>query len=418
MNITDNQKSIPQYQEVLEELSAAISQTHSIAALFIDCSKIEKIERVFGKKIYHEILEKIHSVILDMKGRIIRSNDIIASLDVGSDEFLVFLSKKREDETFYPSDLETLCERVVTHLNKEIFSVVVPYLKGKPRINVGYAIILHNPVVRNERSLSKLVEDAKKMASFQEFRRLMRDKEKLQELILKESIRTLFQPIVDFVDKRVLGYEALTRGPAETEYENPYILFDAATETELVFELDCLCRKKALQNAKGLKAGLKLFINCMPSAVLDPTLEGTSLKTILEELHIKPQDLVIEITEREAIENYDLFKKSLKHYSNVGLSIAVDDTGSGYSSLETVVELKPHFVKLDMSLVRDIHKNILKQELIKAINGLSKKMNSAVIAEGIELVEEMETLKELGIRLGQGYLFAKPGASFPEVRNI
>ncbi len=112
----------------------------------------------------------------------------------------------------------------------------------------------------------------------------MRNKEKLQELILKESIRTVFHPIVDLVKNEILGYEALTRGPAGTEYENPYILFDIAQETDLLFELDRLCRKKALQNAFGINPKHKLFLNCLPSAVLDPEFRDAYLQSFLKDL--------------------------------------------------------------------------------------------------------------------------------------
>jgi len=115
------------------------------------------------------------------------------------------------------------------------------------------------------------------MAEYQKFRHIMRNKEKLQELILKESISTVFQPIVDFSGNSIFGYEALSRGPSGTEYENPYILFDAASETELSFELDQMCRKKALTNSKGLIPGHKLFLNCIPNAVLDPYFRGITL---------------------------------------------------------------------------------------------------------------------------------------------
>lgn len=403
---------IPNYQDVEKDLIISFADDLSLAALYINCSRLERIERIFGKKIYQDVLKKIHTIISEMKGTLVRSNDIIVSVNAGSDEFLVFLAKKRPDEAFYASDLETLCDRVSMHLNDKIFQIVVPYLRGKPRISVGYAVILHNPVMRDERLLNKLIDDAKKMAGYQEFKKLMRDKEKLQELILKESIRTLFQPIVDFSEMKIIGYEALTRGPVATEYENPYVLFDAATETDLVFELDSLCRKKAFQNAKGIAQGHKLFINCMPSAILDPKFTDSSIEFILKGLKIEPQNLVIEITEREAIENYDLFKEAIAHYANVGLSIAVDDMGSGYSSLESVVELRPHFIKLDMSIVRGIHKNILKQELIRAMSGLASKMDSKIIAEGIETEEELNALKEIGVKLGQGFLFAKPSEPF------
>jgi len=407
--------NIPVYQEVLGDLAAFLADDRSLAVLYIGCSRIERIERLFGKKICQDALSKIHSIILEMKGNVVRCDDIIVSGNAGSDEFFVFLSKKREDETFYPSDLETLCDRVTAHLNDRIFPIVVPFLRGKPNIDVGYAVIIHNPVMSIERHLSKLTSDAKKMADYQRFKRLMRDKEKLQELILKESIRTLFQPIVDLEERRIIGYEALTRGPEGTEYENPFVLFDAASDAEMIFELDSLCRLKALRNARGLHRDHKLFLNCMPSAILDPNFQDSSIQLILKELKITPSNLVIEVTEREAIENFELFKEALAYYSSIGFSIAVDDTCSGYSSLETVIELKPHYIKLDMSIVRDIHKNILKQELIRAINTLSVKMNSQIIAEGIETAEELKALSEIGIKLGQGYLFARPGKPFPDI---
>jgi EAL domain-containing protein (putative c-di-GMP-specific phosphodiesterase class I) len=130
---------------------------------------------------------------------------------------------------------------------------------------------------------------------------------------------------------------------------------------------------------------------------------------------INPFNVVLEVTEREAVEDYDLFKEAATYYSDIGFAIAVDDTGAGYSSLETVVELKPKYIKLDISIIREIDKNILKQELIKAIVGLSKKMHSIVIAEGIETEEELNTLKEIGINFGQGFLFGKPAPPFPDI---
>ncbi|MEW6109111.1 MAG: GGDEF domain-containing phosphodiesterase [Nitrospirota bacterium] len=406
---------IPAYQDALDDVCSLLANNLSLSALYINCSKINRIERHFGKKNYVDIIKKIQNVIYALKGKEIRRDDIIASYGISGDEFIIFLSKKREDKNFFPTDLEYLCDRITDCLNESIFPITFPYLRGRPKIVVGYAVVIHNPLIRDERLINKLIDDAKMMSSYQEFKRLMRNKEKLQELILKESIRTVFHPIVDLSKNEIVGYEALTRGPEGTEYENPYILFDAAAETDLLFELDRLCRKKALQNAKDISPRHKLFLNCLPSAVLDPEFRDSYLKSFLEELKLNPFNIVLEVTEREAIEQYDLFREAVKYYSDLGFAIAVDDTGAGYSSLETVVELKPQFIKLDISIVRGIDKNILKQELIKAIMGLSKEMNSTVIAEGIETEEELKTLKHIGISVGQGFLFAKPAPAFPNI---
>ncbi len=407
--------TIPAFPDVMRQASALLSTNRSLAVLYINCSHINKIESLCGKKTYLNIMGKIHEVIVGMKGVQIRQNDLIAANSSGTDEFTIFLSGKRTNMEYCPSDLETLCERVTSYLNKRVFPITFPYLRGNPKISIGYAVVIHNPLMREERLLNKVVEDAKTMSRFYEFKRVMRYKEKLQELILKESIRTIFQPIVDFTQNEVVGYEALTRGPVDTEFENPYILFDAAAETDLLFELDRLCRKKSLENAKGLRNGQKLFINCLPSMVLDPDFRDSYLKDLLDDLMLNTSNIVFEITEREAIDNYDLFNQAVQYYKDLGFAIAVDDTGSGYSSLETVVELKPHYIKLDISLVRGIEKNLLKQELIKASQSLAVKMNSLVIAEGIETREELNTLKEIGVTIGQGHYFAKPGPAFPSL---
>ena len=408
--------AIPALPDAMKQAVSLLSRNRSLAVLYINCSRINKIENLCGKKSYLDIMGKIHEVITGMKGNQIRQDDLIVANNTGSDEFTIFLSGKRTDMDYCPSDLESLCERVTAYLNQSVFPITFPYLRGNPKISIGYAVVIHNPLMREERLLNKVIEDAKTMCNFFEFKRVMRYKEKLQELILKESIRTIFQPIVDFSRNEILGYEALTRGPADTEFENPYILFDAAAETDLLFELDRLCRKKSLQNAKGLKNAHRLFVNCLPSMVLDPDFRDAYLKSLLEELRLNPFNIVFEITEREAIENYDLFNKAVQYYKDLGFAIAVDDTGSGFSSLETVVELKPHYIKLDLSLVRGIEKNILKQELIKAIQSLAVKMDSLVIAEGIETEEELNTLRQIGVTVGQGYYFAKPGPAFPPLR--
>lgn len=408
---------IPDYVEVIEEISPLLVNNLSLSALYINCSKISRIERLFGKKVYMDVLRKIHQLLLNLRGTEIRKEDVIVSNGSCADEFIVFLSKKREDKNFFPSDLEFLCDRITECLNNAVSPIAFPYLRGRPKIVVGYAVIIHNPLIRDERLINKLIEDAKLMSNYQEFKRMMRNKEKLQELILKESIRTVYHPIVDLSTNEIMGYEALSRGPAESEYENPYILFDVAAETELLFELDRLCRKKALQNAKNISPRHKLFLNCLPSAVLDPEFRDAYLKTFLEDLKLNPFNIVLEVTEREAIENYELFKEAVQYYSDLGFAIAVDDTGAGYSSLETVVELKPRYIKLDISIIRGIDKNILKQELIKAIIGLSKEMQSVVIAEGIETAEELRTLRQIGVNVGQGYLFAKPSPPFTDIHR-
>jgi EAL domain-containing protein (putative c-di-GMP-specific phosphodiesterase class I) len=275
---------------------------------------------------------------------------------------------------------------------------------------VGHAIVIYNPLIQEERLIERLIEDSKTMAKFQKFKGEIRNKEKLQELIIKEEIKIVFQPIVELNTNKVMGYEALSRGPEGTEYENPYFLFDIAREVGLIFELDRICRRKGLIHAARLDQKAKVFINCLPTTIHDPEFKGAYLRDFLEDIKRIPNNVVMEISEREAINNYPVFREAMAYYSDLGFSIAVDDTGAGYSSLEAIVELQPDFLKLDISMVRGIDRNLLKQEMTKAMISFAGSMNAIIIAEGIETKEELETVKKLGIPLGQGFLLGRPSS--------
>jgi EAL domain-containing protein (putative c-di-GMP-specific phosphodiesterase class I) len=398
----------PSYHSQLDRIKQNLTENRSLSLLLIDASSLERIEQSYGKKIYRDIMTLLHRIVVGLRGDVIRKEDILTVNRQGGDQVLIFLAKKRDEKAFFSTDLEGVSDRVSKHLNEKIFKDVFPYLKGRPNITVGHAIVLYNPLVQEESLIERLIEDAKTMARFQKFKSEVRNKEKLQEIIIKEEIKIVFQPIADLKSRKVIGYEALSRGPQGTEYENPYFLFDIAREVGLIFELDRICRKKALIQAAQIDAQVKLFVNCLPTTIHDPEFKGAYLKEFLADVRRSPHNVVMEISEREAIDDYAAFRGAIAHYSDLGFSIAVDDTGAGYSSLEAIVELQPNFLKLDISMVRGIHTNLLKQEMVKAMVAFSRNMNAKIIAEGIETQEELDTLIRLGIPLGQGFFLGRP----------
>ena len=131
----------------------------------------------------------------------------------------------------------------------------------------------------------------------------------------------------------MLGYEALSRGPEGSALASPANLFETAVESDLGFELDRLCRHRALMNARGLPDANKLFVNVMPSALYDPDFQGSNLISLLDELGLSPKQVVIELTEKYAIENYSMFVDAIRNFTQMGFAIAVDDIGAGHSGL-------------------------------------------------------------------------------------
>mgnify|MGYP000894744392 FL=1 len=216
-------------------------------------------------------------------------------------------------------------------------------------------------------------------------------KQILEDIIRTENIRTVFQPIVSLLNGDILGYEALSRGPAGSPLERPDMMFKAAEEHNMIWELEYLCRLKALEKAKNIVPSKMLFINVDPKIINDEKFKSGFTKEFIEKSGINAANIIFEITERTCIEDYKTFKKSIDNYINQGFRIAIDDTGSGYSGLKMLAETHPHYIKLDMDLIRNIDKKALNQALVKALLEFANSSNMKIIAEGIETPDELNT---------------------------
>jgi len=235
--------------------------------------------------------------------------------------------------------------------------------------------------------------------------------EALRRIIAEKDVSCLFQPVVHFPSRSVFGYEALTRGPQGSDLAAPARLFALAEEAELLFELEKVCREKILLAAKDLPPDKVLFLNLNPRLVGDPRSQAGNL---FKSRQIGLGEMVLEITERTAIKDFETFREALERLKGLGLRVAIDDAGSGYSSLRAIAELRPEFLKVDMSIVRDVDKEEVKQSLVETILHLAGRTGSLTIAEGIEREEEYRTLADLGVEYGQGYFFARPAKTFSE----
>ena len=233
--------------------------------------------------------------------------------------------------------------------------------------------------------------------------------------MLGDQVTTVYQPVVDLQRGGTHGFEALSRGPAGSAHASPIALFEAAATADLVFELDRHCRRRALRTARDLPPPYKLFVNVVPASMYDPDFQGTSLIQLLGGLGLSPERIVLEVSEQYAIENYTLFVEALQNFTQMGFSIAVDDIGAGYSGLEKVAHLNPRYLKFDMQLVRDIDNSHVKREMARALKAFADKIESKIIAEGIERDGERQVIVDLGIDFGQGFLLARPAelSTFP-----
>jgi len=221
-----------------------------------------------------------------------------------------------------------------------------------------------------------------------------------------------FQPIVDVGRRKVFGYEALMR-TREASLPHPGAVLGAAERLDRLPDLGRRVRDLAAEAFHGAPADALLFVNLHTRDLLDPSLylADTPLAKIANRV-------VLEITERSAIDDVKDVQARVSVLRYHGYRIAIDDLGAGYAGLSSFAALEPEIVKLDMSLVRGVHESDVRQRLISSMTSVCKEMKMQVIAEGIEVAQERDSIRSFGCELLQGYLFARPGPPFPDVSHV
>lgn len=219
-----------------------------------------------------------------------------------------------------------------------------------------------------------------------------------------------FQPIVSLTRKKIMGYEALIRGPSDSALHSPFNLFTTAEHYDLSNRLEFLAREITIQRYADLGIKEKLFINASPLVLLQPEFKKGETLRMLDQYGVNPRSVVIELTERKPVDNYAIMRASAKHYRSMGFEIVLDDLGSGYSGLRLWSELLPEYVKIDKHFIHGLADDQVKFNFVRAIQSMATSLNCHVIAEGVETEDEFKIIVQVGITHAQGYYFAKPTA--------
>lgn len=222
-----------------------------------------------------------------------------------------------------------------------------------------------------------------------------------------EALFMVYQPIVDWAGRAVFGYEALVRS-SETTMPHPGALFDAAEALGRLPDLGRAIRRICGGPIGEAAPHAALFVNLHTQDLLDESLydPNSALAGIASRV-------VLEITERAHLEKVKDVRHCVARLRALGFRIAIDDIGAGYSGLNSFAIVQPDIVKLDITLVRDVDGDPMKQKLVRALNQLCTDVGIAVVAEGVETPAERDTLIGLGCNYFQGYLFARPAKAFP-----
>lgn len=233
----------------------------------------------------------------------------------------------------------------------------------------------------------------------------------LARLIDQQAFDVHFQPLVAIDRADIFGFEALTRGPADSPLHSPLVLFETAAREGRLVELERLIVRRAAQRFKSLSLPGQLFLNVTADTLLTAGEHASRLAAELDVLGLPTSRVVVELTETRPIDDLALLDGSLQALRSHGFRIALDDLGEGFASLRRWMEMRPDFVKIDRHFIDGIAQEPLKQQFVRSIVEMAATSGCQVVAEGLEQEPDLAVLRRLGVTICQGYLFARPSAT-------
>lgn len=393
--------SLPTLQLLLPHLREALAGGKGVGILVVNIAQFSKLEDIYGWESFDEIVRGVASCLKSIKDDFLRKDDALAELTVNGNVFILILSPPRKKRSVSFRDLSRLKERISKKLDSYLHQTLEPELLHRFGYFIGGSVMRKEASIRLERLVYRAIDDALTDAASEKGRLVRKRSRELRAILERGRISTVYQPILDLRSRKIMAYEALSRGPRGA-LQTPGVLFQIAYETELIWKLDRVCRERALRGLRRMKPDQLLFINMEPVSVFDPKLLRPKL------INRFASQIVFEITEHAAIADFSTFRQAVQVIKRSGFKIAVDDVGAAYSGLRVISEIEPDFVKLDMALTRGAHNSRVKMQLIEAIAKFCNDAELPLIMEGVETQEEFEAMGILGIHLLQGFFFAEP----------
>ncbi|KUO77402.1 MAG: diguanylate cyclase [Desulfosporosinus sp. BRH_c37] len=397
-------KSVDMSQQKLYRL---LRDQKTIWVLYLDIVKFHEVEFRYGYKICREILDEIEREINHtIKQQ--RNLYLFSHFESrGGDDFVVYFVPGK---TIHWNITEVI-EQWVLPMQERFNHRIRKLVNEKISLRSGLAQCINEAGRSADYLLYAAVKEAFLLNKSEPDPQFFARREEITHLIEEPDtyLKAAFQPIIETRNGEVFGFEALARIPGSTCFNNIDDLFPFAEKIGQLYPIETLCRRQAITSYSNVAQKREmLFLNINPQILIDPEFASGHTRKLLREKGLAPTDVVLEITERSAIEDFSTFREALDHYRNQGYLIALDDVGAGYSSLQSVAELHPDFLKVDRSLIQGVNADPIKWALLETFVTFSKRIGCRIIAEGVETAEEMRTVVQLGVDYVQGFFVARP----------
>jgi EAL domain-containing protein (putative c-di-GMP-specific phosphodiesterase class I)/GGDEF domain-containing protein len=395
---------------VRPRLEALLEDGQGLGLMWIALPGFSLFEKLYGENLCAAVESHLKQVLERCLAGLLGREDFRFVEAVGAGIFVALFHCRGGDG----ARLGDLAMRLRLEARNDLNQEVVKRTGQSLSVEVGYAVVPARAGKDLEGLLFNALCDARQVAEGTLDLSQLSLMEEFREIIETPRLGAVYQPIVDLRNGETLGWESLARGPAQSHFASPNILFDFAEEVGSIFALERCCREQAIRGLGGLEPGQKLFLNIHPQTVGDPQFKSGETLRLLARHGLKPYNVVFEITERHNINDFTLFYRTLDHYRSQGYQVAIDDVGTGYSGLSRLAAIRPDYIKVDMSLIRGIDANPVQRSLIETLVTLADKIGCGIICEGIETETELSSLMQMGVHFGQGYHLARPAAPKPQ----
>jgi EAL domain-containing protein (putative c-di-GMP-specific phosphodiesterase class I)/DNA-binding response OmpR family regulator len=398
----DSVTELPTVPVIVDALRDRLLDNRDMGVLYIDVEQYSHIEETYGWEVFDSLLKHTARTLRRMFGTIFATEDFVAVNRAGGSDFYVFATLEGGEDAAVR--LQRKARQVEESLRGSLDEAFGARIHKRIGVFVGHALLRPNPQMRIERLVYRALRTAIGVASTKEEERQTLLRETFKDILRRRRVRTVYQAIFRLDTMELFGHEALTRGPADSAFESPELLFQFAGEQEAIWELEQLCLGSSAAHYTPASAG-HLFINVEASSVARLPKDGPQAIT---ELFGRSHPVVLEVTERSAIQDLPVFRGALADLRARGFRVAIDDAGSGYASLQAIAELKPDFIKVANTLVTGLRIDTIKRDVVEMLVNLARRIDAVCVAEGIETPEDLEQCRQLGIPYGQGFYLGVP----------
>ena len=392
---------LPTVPIIIDALRDRLLDCRDLGVLYVDVEQYSHIEEAYGWEVFDSLLRHTGKELQRMVGTVFATEDFVAVNRAGGSDFYVLTSIEPGDEAL--ARLQRKARHVEDLLRDTIEESFGNRIHKRIGVFVGHAVIRSTPQMRVERLVYRALRQAIRIATTKEGERQAHLRETFHEILRKRRIRTVYQAIFHLASMDLFGHEALTRGPVETAFESPELLFQFAAEHESTWDLEQLCIDSSTSRFRA-RAEHLLFLNIEAGTIHRLTEHESTFASLFEMRH----RVVLEVTERSAIRDIPVFRSALDALRAQGFRVAIDDAGSGYASLQAIAELRPNFLKVANTLVTGLHADTIKRDVVEMLVNLARRIDAQCVAEGIETPEDLEECRRLGVPYGQGFYLGVP----------